>query len=112
MDKTRLSKVSRLLQKELGNYFQLEARTFYHGKMISVTAVRVSPDLSIGRVYVSIFPTDESKALVEVMNQHTGLINRDIAQKIRHQLRKMPTLTFYLDDSLDYVQRIDELLTK
>ncbi len=82
----------------------------FSGKMISATAVRVTPDVSIARVYLSVFPTDGSQKLVEEMNEHKQSIKHAIAKIVRHQLRKMPDLTFFLDDSLDYADKIDKLL--
>ena len=110
MDKTRLSKVSRLLQKELGNYFQQASRSLFKGKMISVTVVRVTSDLSIAKVYVSIFPTDETKEVFSLIKEHATTIRYELSQLTRHQLRKTPLLEFFLDDTLDYVEKIENLL--
>ena len=109
METTRQAKIARLLQKELSEIFrQQTAKT--HGTLVSVSAVRVSPDLSIARVYLSVFPSDKSQEMIESINRSAKSIRYELAQIVRHQLRKTPELAFYLDDSLDYIQNIDNLL--
>ena len=111
METTRQAKISRLLQKELSEIFrQQTAKT--HGTLVSVSAVRVSPDLSIARVYLSIFPTEKSQELLESITASAKTIRYELAQKVRFQLRKCPDLSFYIDDSLDYAENIDRLLAK
>jgi len=109
MESTRQLKVARLLQKDLAGYFQQNAAKFL-GKMISVTAVRVSPDLSFAKVFISVFPTQEIPETLKEVRIHRDEIRYEIAKKVRHQLRKMPELAFAIDDSLDYAQHIDDLL--
>ena len=109
METTRQAKIARLLQKELSEIIrQQTAKT--HGVIISVTAVRVSPDLSIARVYLSIFPSEKGPELIESINKNAKTIRYDLAQKVRFQLRKCPELSFFIDDSLDYLENIDRLL--
>ena len=110
MEGTRLSKVARLLQKDLGEIFQREGSIIYKGKMITVTSVRVSPDLGVAKVFVSIFPTDKKEDVLQAIKEHTRQIRHELAQRVRHQLRIVPELTFFLDDSLDYIENIDKLL--
>lgn len=111
METTRQAKISRLLQKELSEIFrQQTAKT--HGVLISVSAVRVSPDLSTARVYLSVFPSEKGKELLESINKSAKTVRYDLAQKVRYQLRKTPELSFFLDDSLDYLENIDNLLAK
>jgi ribosome-binding factor A len=109
MESTRLSKVSRQIQKDLGEIFQRQAQSFM-GKMVTVTAVRVSPDLSLAKVYVSIFPTEKKEETLELIKQQTKAIRYDLGQRIRNQMRIVPELAFYIDDSLDYIENIDRLL--
>ncbi len=111
MESTRLSKIERLLQKELGDIFQKEAQSM-KGILISVSVVRVSPDLSVARVYLSIFPSDKGKELVENIRANVKAIRFELGQRIRTQVRKIPELAFFLDDSLDYLENIDNLLKK
>ena len=110
MESTRQHKISRLIQKELAEYFQRESRNFFTNRMITVTVVRVTSDLSIARVYLSIFPAEKDEDLLEVITGHSKKIRNELAKKVRHQLRKVPELTFFLDDSLDYADNIDRLL--
>ena len=109
METTRQAKRARLLQKELSEIFrQQTAKT--QGVLVSVSAVRVSPDLSIARVYLSIFPSDKAEVLIESINKSAREIRYELAQKVRYQLRKTPELSFFIDDSLDYIANIDSLL--
>lgn len=111
MESNRQAKISRLLQKELSEIFRRQtAKT--HGVIVSVSAVRVTPDLSLARVYLSIFPSDKSAEMIESINASTKTIRYELAQIVRFQLRKVPELQFYLDDSLDYIENIDNLLQK
>ena len=80
--------------------------------IVSVSAVRVTPDLSLARVYLSIFPSDKSAEMIENINTSTKTIRYELAQIVRFQLRKVPELQFFLDDSLDYIENIDNLLQK
>ena len=109
METTRQAKIARLLQKELSEIFrQQTAKT--HGVIISVSAVRVSPDLSAARAYLSVCPSEKGAEMLESINHSAKTIRYELAQKVRYQLRKTPELTFYLDDSLDYLENIDNLL--
>lgn len=110
MTTTRQHKVSRLLQKELGEYLQREGSGLTGGKMITVTVVRISPDLGVARVYLSIFPGEKAEEAVQAISDRTGLIRREIGNKLRNQLRHIPEFVFFLDDSLDYIDRIEDLL--
>lgn len=111
MDGTRLSKIERLLQKELGDIFQKQTQAM-RGVLISVSVVRVSPDLSVAKAYLSIFPSERSKELMEAIRANTKAIRYDLGQRVRTQLRKIPELVFFIDDSLDYIENIDHLLQK
>lgn len=80
-----------------------------HGVLVSVSVVRVSPDLSVARAYLSIFPSDKSQELLEAIRSNTKAIRFDLGQRIRLQVRKIPELSFFIDDSLDYIENIDNL---
>jgi len=110
MTTTRQHKVSRLLQKELGEYFQRQGSALTGGKMITVTVVRISPDLGIVKVYLSVFPGDKAAEAVQAISDKAGLVRSELGKKLRNQLRHIPEFTFYLDDSLDYIDRIEDLL--
>lgn len=109
MESTRQAKIARLLQKELSEIFRRQtAKT--HGVIISVSTVRVSPDLSVARAYLSIFPSDKAEALIESINHSAREIRYELAKVVRYQLRKTPDLSFFIDDSLDYIENIESLL--
>lgn len=111
METTRQSKISRLLQKDLSDIFLNETRNT-HGVLISVSVVRVSPDLSVAKVYLSIFPSEKAQEILDSIRLNARNIRYELAQRIRFQLRKTPELSFFLDDSLDYIENIDMLLKK
>lgn len=111
MESTRLNKINRLIQKELGDIFLLQTKAM-KGVIISVTAVRVTSDLSIARVYLSFFPSEKGKELLENIKANTKSIRFELGQRVGKQLRKIPELSFYIDDSLDYIENIDKLLNK
>lgn len=109
METTRQAKIGRLLQKELSEIFRREtAKT--HGVIVTVSAVRTSPDLSVAKAYLSVFPSEQGAGMLESINRSSKTIRYELAQKVRYQLRKVPELQFYIDDSLDYLENIDNLL--
>jgi len=112
MEGTRLNKVARQIQKDLGEILQRNSASLFRGKMITVTAVRVSPDLALAKVYISIFPTDKKEDTLLTVKEHTRSLRHELAQRVRHQLRVVPELAFFLDDSLDYIENIDKLLNQ
>ena len=109
METTRQKKISRMLQKELGEIFLLYAREI-HGTLITVTSVRISPDLGIARTHLSIFPSDKAAEVLVKVNADTKSIRYDLGKRVRYQLRIVPELFFHVDDSLDYLENIDNLL--
>jgi len=112
MDSTRQLKVSRLVQKELGTYFQRDAKNQFGQVMITVTQVRISPDLGIAKVYVSLFPVKDKEAVLQKIKTKTFEIRKALGVLIGKQVRIVPNLVFFLDDSIDYAQHIEELLKK
>lgn len=111
MQETRQNRISRLLQKELSLIFQSQTRQT-HGVMISVTRVKISPDMSICTAYLSIFPSEKSEELLQNIQRNASQVRYELGQRVRNQLRIIPELRFFLDDSLDYLDKIDELLKK
>ena len=112
MDTTRQNKISRLIQKELGEIFQQQGRSHFGGAMITVTNVIITKDLSLAKVYVSLFATKDKNELLKKIEANTKEIRLNLAHKVRNQLRIMPDLRFYIDDALDYIEKIDNLLKK
>lgn len=109
METTRQNKIARLLQKELGDIFLLQTKGM-PGILVSVSVVRISPDMSIARAYLSIFPSEKGEEIIKNINQNAKSIRYELGTRVRHQLRIIPELKFFLDDSLDYLENIDSLL--
>lgn len=109
MDALRTAKVARLIQKELGELFREETQKT-RGVMVSVTEVRLTPDLSIARVFLSIFPDANAEELIQAIRERTGVVRYDLGKRLKAQLRRIPDLVFHLDTSIEYARRIDQLL--
>lgn len=113
MSSIRQNKVAALIQRELGNYFLIHTRSKFEGAMISVTTVRVSPDLAMAKVYLSIFGGNAPKDHVfELIQNASKEIRTNFANETKKQLRATPQFMFFLDDSVDYAEEIDRLLKK
>jgi len=110
MESTRQQKVARLIQKELANILQTEGRNLYGSAMLTLTRVEVSKDLSFARVCVSVFATGDKHLVIEKIEENKKELRYKLGQQIRHQLRVVPELAFVLDDTLDYIENIDNLL--
>jgi ribosome-binding factor A len=109
METTRQQKIARLLEKELGDIFLHYAREL-NGVIISVTGVKVSPDISIAHIYISIFPADKKKDVFKSVETDKKSIRYDLGKRVRNQLRIIPEIQFHLDETLDYLENIDNLL--
>ena len=109
METTRQNKISRLLQNELSEIFLLQTKSM-PGTWVSVSAVRISPDMSLARVYLSVFPSEKAEEMVKNINNNMKSIRYELGTRVRHQLRIIPELKFFVDDSLDYIEKIDSLL--
>ncbi len=109
MENTRQQKIARLIQKDLSDIFLRYARTIA-GTLISVSEVRISPDLSIAHIYLSIFPPAKATATMQQIIEDAHKIRFELGNLERHQLRIIPELSFHLDETLDKMERIDQLL--
>ena len=109
MEGKRQAKIARLLQRELSEIFRRHTAAMGN-VIVSVSAVRVTPDLSIAKVYLSIFPPEKSNEILENIKRQSKTCRYELAQAVKQTLRKCPDLQFYLDDSLDYAENIDRLL--
>jgi ribosome-binding factor A len=109
-ESTRQKKVARLIQKEVAEIFLRKGSEYAHGKLISITKVRVSPDLSYAKIYISIFPSVNQDEILNAIQEHVHKIRFELGQKVRSQLRIVPEIVFFIDDSLDYIDKIDKLL--
>lgn len=110
MESTRQKKVARLVQKEMADIILRNNAELAPGKMISVTTVRVSPDLSVAKVYVSIFPSANAAGVLQNLKAQAQKLRFEMGQKVRNQLRIVPEVAFFVDDSNDYIDNISNLL--
>ena len=111
-ESTRQKKVSRLIQKELSVIFQTLVSELLGNVMVSVTIVRVSPDLANANIFISIFPVKNPQESLKVIKNNQTMIRKKLGEQVRNQLRIVPDLQFYLDDSASYAEEIDRLLKK
>jgi ribosome-binding factor A len=109
-ESTRQKKVSKLIQREVADIFLHKGSEYAPGKMISITKVRISPDLSYAKIYLSIFPSANHNEILHAVQNHSNKIRFELGHKVRSQLRIVPELAFFIDDSLDYIEKIDKLL--
>src|SRR5690606_29567051 len=112
METNRQKKIGTLLQKDLVDILQGEIRkNGVSNLVISVSKVNVTSDLSIAKVFLSVFPTEKAGEILNAIKTNTPLIKHDLSQRVKNQLRKVPNLIFYIDDSLDYIEKIDDALS-
>jgi ribosome-binding factor A len=112
MESKRQQKVARQIQKDLSDIFQKEGRTWFDNAFITVTVVRMSPDLGVARVYLSFLIAKNKGLLLEQIQDRSKSIRQLLGQKIRHQLRIVPEIHFYLDDTAEYAAKMDTLFAK
>lgn len=110
MDSNRLKRVSTQIQKDLSEILRLLAQEKFQGLLLSTTYVKIAPDLSLARAYVSIFPATNKDQIIDWLNDHSNQIKDQLVRKLKGQLRKMPELIFHLDDTIDYKDNIEKLL--
>ena len=111
MQETRQNRIARLLQKELSLIFQEQTRSM-PGTMVSVTSTKISPDLSICTAYLSVFPSEKGEEILKNVTKSASQIRYELGTRVHNQMRIIPELRFHIDDSLDYIEHIDELLKK
>lgn len=112
METTRQQKIARQIQKDVAEIFQKEGAPIVRGSLVTVTAVRVSPDFSYAKIYVSIFPFERSEEVMQALEHNIRLVRGALGQRIRNQLKNVPEIQFFLDDSLEYIEHIDEALKR
>lgn len=112
METTRQQKVAKQIQKDIADIFQKEGAYLVRGLLVTVTTVRVSPDFGYAKIYVSVFPFDKHPELLASLEEHNWFIRRELGRRIRNQLKVVPELQFFLDDSLEYIDHIEEALTR
>ena len=111
MDSKRQQKFARLIQKELGEIFQRDTKSLFGNVWITVTQVRVSPDLGLAKVFLSFLMTDNKEQTLDEVSEKSKVIRQTLANKIRHQVRIIPELVFYLDDTAEYAAKMDALIS-
>ncbi|MBR5385832.1 MAG: 30S ribosome-binding factor RbfA [Bacteroidales bacterium] len=109
---TRQLKVGREIQKHLAEIIRAKGMAAFGGAMVTVSEVRISPDLSVAKVYVSIFPSEKQGEVMNILQENLKALRGELGHKVARQLRIVPELIFYLDTTLDYAEHIDELLKK
>ena len=110
METTRQQKIAKQIQKDVAEIFQKEGAGIVRGALVTVTAVRISPDFGYAKIYVSVFPFDRSTAVMAVLDKQNWLLRRSLGQRVHNQLKTVPEIQFFLDDSLEYIDNIDQLL--
>ena len=110
METTRQQKIAKQIQKDIADIFQKEGAEIVRGMLVTVTAVRISPDFSYAKIYVSVFPFDKNESLMATLEQNNRFIRRALGQRIRNQLKVIPEIQFFLDDSLEYIEQIDRAI--
>lgn len=111
-ESTRQQKIGRQLQRDLAEIIRSKGMAAFNGAMVTVSEVRISPDLSVAKVYVSIFPSAKAAEVMKIIQESSKAIRGDLGRLVAKQLRIVPELVFFQDSSLDYVEHIDELLKK
>ncbi|MFA8449142.1 MAG: 30S ribosome-binding factor RbfA [Bacteroidales bacterium] len=110
MESKRQQKVAKQIQRDLGEIFQEEARLYFRNALITVTKVNISRDLSVAKINLSLFSTEDKQELLDEIKERAKEIRHKLAARVKHQLRIVPQLLFYEDDSLDYIDNIENLL--
>lgn len=112
MDSTRQKKINSLLVKDLGEIFRRDSGKYAPGRMISVSEVRITPDLGMANIYLSVFPSNETEVVLKNIQRATKEIRHELAKIVKLQLRKVPELRFFIDETMDNMEKIDNLLKK
>ena len=112
MDSTRQQKISRQIQRDIAEILQKELADTLRGTLVTVTTVRVSPDLAYAKLYISIFPFERSAQVLEAIKEKSWYMRKLLGARIRNQLKIVPELEWFVDDSLEYIENIDNLLSK
>ncbi|MEY3983921.1 MAG: hypothetical protein RL160_1480 [Bacteroidota bacterium] len=108
----RQEKFAKQIQRDLGSIFQEYNHSWFGGNMLTISGVQVSPDLGHARVYLSLYTVKNRQAAMELVELHAKEIRHELARKIRHEVKKVPELVFMLDDSLDYLNKMDALFAQ
>ena len=111
-ESTRQLKVAKEIQKDMAEIIRSKGMAAFQGALVSVSGVKISPDLSVSKIYVSVFPSVKAQAVMSILEENSRALRGELGSRVGKQLRIVPEITFYLDSSLDYVEHIEELLKK
>lgn len=111
-ESTRQLKVAKELQRDMAEIIRSKGMAIFGGALVSVSGVKVSPDLSVAKIYISIFPSDKAESVMNILEENSRALRGELGNRVGRQLRIVPEITFFRDDSLDYVEHIEELLKK
>ncbi len=111
-ESTRQQKIARQIQRDIADIFLTECRELFKGLLITVTSVRVSPDFSYAKIYVSVFPFERNEEVIATLKRENWAIRKLLGAKIKHQLKSVPEIDFFLDDSLEYIENIDKAISR
>lgn len=111
-ESTRQLKVAKELQRDIAEIIRSKGMAMFDGALVSVSGVKVSPDLSVARIYVSIFPSEKAEKVMGILEENARALRGELGNRVAKQLRIVPEISFFLDNSLDYVEHIEELLKK
>lgn len=106
----RQNQVAGMVQKELAGLFIHKSNEWVQGKMLTVSLVRITKDLGIANVFISVFPSDDAQSSIDLLNEKVSKIRYELGNRLRHNIKRIPELRFHLDDSLDHIDRIDNAL--
>ncbi len=109
---TRQQKIARQIQRDLAEILQRDCAELFRGLLLTVTAVRVSPDFGYAKIYVSIFPFDRNEEVLERLTTHNWAIRKALGARVKNQLKVVPEIDFFLDDSLEYIEGIDRAIKR
>lgn len=112
MESTRQQKISKQIQKDMAEILQRDCAELFRGLLLTVTAVRVSPDFSYAKIYVSVFPFERNEEVLEKLRQNNWALRKALGQRVRNQLKSVPELDFFIDDSLEYIENIDRAMSR
>ncbi len=111
MESTRQQKYARLLQKEIGEIFQRDTKHLFGKAFITITLVKMSPDLGFAKIYLSMFMVDSREEMLDVINQKKSQIRKILGQRIGKQVRIVPEIAFFIDDIEDHAQKMDKIIS-
>ena len=111
MESKRQQKVGRQIQKDLGDILQKDASHLLNGALVTITGVKVSPDLGVARAYISVLPDQKKAEILELLKDNLKMLRQKLGTRVRHQLRIVPELSLYIDDTTEYMEKVDKLFS-